>query len=295
MGKVWKTVLPKLLDMYNNKKERILMQAKQARQRDRQRELGSIYDSFIAKWVSNADEHNLLPNTFDVALMPEVESLINEDDAQIEMTLDRLDLVAETVLQRTEEHKSTVRRDLVEILDQVEPETDEDENKPSHKEGCTVNGGSADERSIRAVAFWTGTASKMPYPYPEILFTEAVRTKAWVDARKDITNSFRCLRFGRPLRFITVSSVACEILRAVKLSEDISRSALGDQRFLCSCRQGPFAGPRPVGVPFIELVSLCLPNRDCASSVLQVQHIYAELVTNEMASRSYVDLSPSRW
>lgn len=220
------------------------------RLRERLYELSQARAGFLLKYLPHQDDRITMPNHHDLGLMPEVVTLLEEDEAQIPMTAERLGAISDVVLASAAVHRERVRRDLVKLLGI--------ENTPTSNTGSNGVAPSDDEVLRRAAALFVAprkdydgiyTRAKL-LSYPEILQWERVASRTWERALKELLVVQPGAREYKG-SFPRVYDIATQVLKAVGLPEDSPANTTEDlgKCFTCLCGQGEFARTHLVAFP----------------------------------------------
>lgn len=229
------------------KKLCILSLQKDERRARRRREIQALLPAFINKWVSLEDDRYIMPNASDIAVMPEVAALVDENDARTEMTAERLDSVAEAILLRAAVHRVLVRRDLVVILHQNRPQ-----DAPKEQLHLDDDNWVLEQLSRATSLFVTTRRSTKLCTYASILYDPEIRSAPWSDAKHSILTR-ACVkdRWGGQMTFVDIYPIATTILRLSDMSEEASQGDIMEKQFICDCGQKDYA----CGVSFATMVS----------------------------------------
>lgn len=249
---VWNASLPKLEAILHDQKASLLKAEREERLELRRKEARQLHAAFLEKWVYGEDDWMTMPNAHDMCRMPEVVALLEEDEARIPMTSERLDTVARAVLMNSVVHRDRARRDLVECLQRINPDflrpDPECRRTPPPSEETLRCAAALFVAPMRGYSAVYGDGEVLTYP--EILQCSHVVSQAWDLAHNSLVE-YQPLAHSRG----GAHQIAYQVLKSIGLPEDTLASTLAEvgNRFTCLCGEGAHEKTHHVG--FIDIVS----------------------------------------
>lgn len=245
---VWRTILPKLEELREAKRLRALEIEQDDRRVKRRSEIEVLMPAFLKKWVHSEEDRITMPNSLDIAQIPEVEALVNENNVWTEMTAARLDTVAKDILFHAIIHRMNVRRDLVAILYQ-------DQTYDSLKLESLLDDNDWVFRQLSQAASFFVTKKRCTrlQIYPKILQDPEVRDVPWHKAKEIISNRARISnQWGGHILSVDIYAIVKVVLCRADMSSQASRGDVANKQFTCNCGHGDYR----YGVSFAVMVSL---------------------------------------
>ncbi|KDQ57924.1 hypothetical protein JAAARDRAFT_57740 [Jaapia argillacea MUCL 33604] len=225
--RIWNAIQPKLEAIIRAVQEQRDRQNLATRKASRIEEFWRIYEAFLVNNYSTYLDRILMPRVFDASKLPSVITLIEEDEATIPVTQERLESILEDFSREAEEHKQAIKEDLLRVLGKSNFPTD-----GSLKESRDISPSADDADSLFLLpsSFFScqnrlqhSTSCHHLRRYPEILDEVHVRERAWATS---------------PVKYDhQTGKVAQYVLQALGLKADITQTELDalDGRFFCLC------------------------------------------------------------